>query len=285
MAGLLVDISRRTGVAHIDRWYEAIASLPDRNLRLELFDSNPPRHWCSRCWSVGRWSAGNTCDGEGGRRMKISATSLAQHPNLGRRTRKDFGDPAIAAYESSDADRPQAVPHLRSSKRAAVLDPNHDCEAMRVWVVQADVEERRRSVARRGEAGADYGATDRGHASNGSPRLLPADRAAAGDGARGGGGRLGSRTAADGRNGCNRKQQSREASHVGPVGKPLTILKRGNYGSGLVTPDRGPLLAPQTSRVGARMKTYAPFVATSSTAAGPVRSSRPSYRRDAGARG
>ncbi len=159
-------------------------------------------------------------------RMKMSATSLAQHPNLGRRTRKDFGDPAIAAYESSDADRPQAVPHLGSSKRAAVLDPNHDCEATRIWVVQADVEERRRSVARRGEAGADYGATDRGHASNGSPRLLPADRAAAGDGGRGGGGRLGSRTAADSRNGCHGKQQRKEASHEGPFQSVVPELRQ-----------------------------------------------------------
>ncbi len=158
--------------------------------------------------------------------MKCSATSLAHHPNLGRRAGEDFGYAAIAAHQSSDADRLAAVSHLGSSKRAAVLNPNHDGEATRVWVVQADVEERRRSVARRGEACADYRATDRGHASNGSPRLLPADRAAAGDGARGGGGRLGSRTTADSRNGCNGKQQSKEASHVGPFQPVVPKLRQ-----------------------------------------------------------
>jgi hypothetical protein len=54
MAGLLLHINRKTGVAHVDRSCEAIASLPACTLRLELFDPNRPRHRCSRCWSDDR---------------------------------------------------------------------------------------------------------------------------------------------------------------------------------------------------------------------------------------
>lgn len=54
MAGLLLHINRKTGVAHVDRSCEAIASLPACTLRLELFDPNRPRRRCSRCWSDDR---------------------------------------------------------------------------------------------------------------------------------------------------------------------------------------------------------------------------------------
>jgi hypothetical protein len=51
---LLLYVNRRTGVAHVERSCEAIASVPASNLRLELFDPNRPRRRCSRCWSGGR---------------------------------------------------------------------------------------------------------------------------------------------------------------------------------------------------------------------------------------
>lgn len=53
MGRLLLYINRRTGVAHINRLCEAIASVPASTLRLELFDPDRPRHRCSRCWSDG----------------------------------------------------------------------------------------------------------------------------------------------------------------------------------------------------------------------------------------
>src|SRR3954453_13420522 len=51
---LLLYINRRSGVAHVDRLCEAIASVPARYLRLELYDANRPRRMCSRCWDGGR---------------------------------------------------------------------------------------------------------------------------------------------------------------------------------------------------------------------------------------
>jgi hypothetical protein len=92
---MLLHINRRSGVAHLDRFCEAIASVPARCLRLEPYDPARPRRLCSRCWeggcprsrafagaaaSVTEQSEGNprsgltdadgprdACDGEGGR--------------------------------------------------------------------------------------------------------------------------------------------------------------------------------------------------------------------------
>ena len=50
MSRLLLYINRRSGVAHVDRACEAIASVPARYLRLELHDESRPRRRCSRCW-------------------------------------------------------------------------------------------------------------------------------------------------------------------------------------------------------------------------------------------
>jgi hypothetical protein len=50
---LLLYINRRSGVAHVDRCCDAIASVPARYLRLELYDSARPRRMCSRCWDGG----------------------------------------------------------------------------------------------------------------------------------------------------------------------------------------------------------------------------------------
>ena len=41
--GLLLYINRRTGVARLDRLCEAIAPVPGRNLRRELFDPEPAK--------------------------------------------------------------------------------------------------------------------------------------------------------------------------------------------------------------------------------------------------
>jgi hypothetical protein len=51
---LLLYINRRSGVAHVDRRCDAIASVPARYLRLELYDPARPRRMCSRCWDGGR---------------------------------------------------------------------------------------------------------------------------------------------------------------------------------------------------------------------------------------
>jgi hypothetical protein len=51
---LLLYINRRSGVAHVDRFCEAIALVPARYLRLELYDAVRPRRMCSRCWDGGR---------------------------------------------------------------------------------------------------------------------------------------------------------------------------------------------------------------------------------------
>jgi hypothetical protein len=51
---LLLFINRRSGVAHVDRSCEVIASVPARYLRLELYEPARPRRMCSRCWSGGR---------------------------------------------------------------------------------------------------------------------------------------------------------------------------------------------------------------------------------------
>jgi len=47
---LLLYINRRSGVAHVDRSCDAIASVPARFLRLEPYDPSRPRRFCSRCW-------------------------------------------------------------------------------------------------------------------------------------------------------------------------------------------------------------------------------------------
>jgi hypothetical protein len=54
VAGLLLYIKRKTGLAHVDRSCEAIVSMPALKLRLALFDPNRPRRRCSRCWAAGR---------------------------------------------------------------------------------------------------------------------------------------------------------------------------------------------------------------------------------------
>jgi len=51
---LLLYINRRSGVAHVDRTCEAIASVPARYLRLELYNQDRPRRMCSRCWDGSR---------------------------------------------------------------------------------------------------------------------------------------------------------------------------------------------------------------------------------------
>jgi hypothetical protein len=51
---LLLYINRRSGVAHVDRRCEAIASVPARYLRLELYHPSRPRRMCSRCWDGSR---------------------------------------------------------------------------------------------------------------------------------------------------------------------------------------------------------------------------------------
>ena len=53
MTRLLLYINRRSGVAHVDRFCDAIASVPARYLRLEPYDSDRPRRLCSRCWNGG----------------------------------------------------------------------------------------------------------------------------------------------------------------------------------------------------------------------------------------
>ena len=53
MTRLLLYINRRSGVAHVDRSCAAIASVPARYLRLELYDPARPRRLCSRCWEGG----------------------------------------------------------------------------------------------------------------------------------------------------------------------------------------------------------------------------------------
>jgi hypothetical protein len=51
---LLLYINRRSGVAHVDRCCDAIASVPARYLRLELYNADRPRRMCSRCWNGSR---------------------------------------------------------------------------------------------------------------------------------------------------------------------------------------------------------------------------------------
>jgi hypothetical protein len=50
---LLLYINRRSGVAHVDRFCDAIGSVPARYLRLEPYDPARPRRFCSRCWEGG----------------------------------------------------------------------------------------------------------------------------------------------------------------------------------------------------------------------------------------
>jgi hypothetical protein len=50
---LLLYINRRSGVAHVDRDCDAIASVPARYLRVEAYDGSRPRRLCSRCWNGG----------------------------------------------------------------------------------------------------------------------------------------------------------------------------------------------------------------------------------------
>jgi hypothetical protein len=50
---LLLYINRRSGVAHADRFCAAIASVPARYLRLEVYNPARPRRLCSRCWEGG----------------------------------------------------------------------------------------------------------------------------------------------------------------------------------------------------------------------------------------
>ena len=195
---LLLYINRRSGVAHIDHSCSAIAAVPARYLRLELFDPNRPRRRCSRCWSGG------------GRRMNSPVSPLAHDANLSWRAREDFGHAAIAADQASDADGLAAVTHLWPAERAAIFNPDHGREAPWVRVVDAEVEERRRAGAGRGEACAGNTPSDGGDATDGASGVLPRDRAATRDGARRGDRRsLNSRA----RTGCRYRGNDKEKSN------------------------------------------------------------------------
>jgi hypothetical protein len=108
--------------------------------------------------------------------------SLADDLDLSRRARLNFWHAAIALDPSPDADGLPAVADLGSAKRGPVLDPDHDGEATRVRVIDAKVEERRRSGAGRRETCTCYATANGCHASDCAPGLLPGERAGAGEG-------------------------------------------------------------------------------------------------------
>jgi hypothetical protein len=96
---LLLYINRRSGVAHVDRRCDAIASVPARYLRLELYDPARPRRMCSRCWDGGRPRSGAfagaavsvTERSEGNPRSGLTGADVAATPAAeraaGRRSR------------------------------------------------------------------------------------------------------------------------------------------------------------------------------------------------------
>jgi hypothetical protein len=51
MSELLIYINRRSGVAHVDFWCDALDGVPTECLRVETYNPDRPRRKCSRCWN------------------------------------------------------------------------------------------------------------------------------------------------------------------------------------------------------------------------------------------